>query len=54
MTGARFDSLDEIVTIADGCTRLTVASRPAEGIFLLPERWNRVIEIAENYFEGFY
>ena len=53
MRGVRFGSLEEVITTADRCIRQAFLSNPTGGIQKLPERWNRVIESAGDYFEGF-
>lgn len=53
MRGIRFETIDEVVATADRCMREAILSRSTGGIRQLPERWNRVIESAGDYFEGF-
>jgi histone-lysine N-methyltransferase SETMAR len=53
MRGIRFESLEAVVASADRCIRDVVISKPTGGIQQLPDRWNRVIESAGDYFEGF-
>lgn len=53
MRGVRFESLEAVITTADRCIRQAFLGSPTGGIQKLPERWERVIEAAGDYFEGF-